>query len=164
MPLKVQINGQPFEITQWLVRADQPFNGGTQSFLLPNGTIAYTDGLTPEQYASERGFPVRAISDAELDALTDRWMAGQITDPVEEDSEAFWYALEVLPPCRWHTRRGVELFHISERISHDLVNWHARVGDRYFTMVHHDGADSDVLADAVNHAASAPEAQTLATY
>ena len=164
MSLNVIIDGQQFAITHWLIRADQPFDGKSQSFLLPNGTIAYTDGLTPEQYASKRGFPVRVISDAELDALTDRWTASQITVPEEEDSQAFWYALEVLPPCRWHTRRGVELFHISERISHNLVNWHAQVDGRYFTMVHHADADCDVLADAVNQAARAPEAQTLATY
>ncbi|MDR9393973.1 MAG: hypothetical protein RI571_06550 [Roseovarius sp.] len=149
----VQIHGEPFTITHWLVRDDEPYNGRTQSFLLPDGTIAYSGGLTPEAYAIDRGFPVRVITDAELDRLEAEYIAGRITVPEEETEAEFWDALEVLPPCRWHTRGGVELFHISERITGNLVDWHAQTGGRFFHFVDLDNAKSEDLARKVAEAA-----------
>jgi len=123
----------PFSKTVWIIKADQPYSG-VQSFLTPDGTVAYTDGLTIEQYEAERGIKLKAISDAELDELQSAFEAGLVTDPVEETEADFWYALEVLPPCRWRTVQGVELFHVSERLTADLVSWHGQIKGRYFTF------------------------------
>ncbi len=122
------------KIEKWLVRADEPFCGYALSFLQPDGTVAYTDGLTPEQYATSRGYSVRIITSAEHDALIEQHEASLITGPKEETEEAWYWALECLPPSRWSVINGVELFHVSERIRGDLVSWHARIGDQFWTL------------------------------
>lgn len=103
------------KITNWLIRADQPFMGHVQSVILPDGTVAFSNGLTPDQYAKDRGFPVRVITDAELDVLLASHEASLITAPVEITDEQYHELLNCLPPCRWRTVAGVEMFHVSER-------------------------------------------------
>lgn len=138
---------------QYLIKEGEPFRGYVQSVLKPDGTVAYTDGMTVAEYAAERG-PVRVIGDEELNSLIEECTVSLVTDPTEETEEQFWYALEVLPPCRWRTVRGIEMFHISERITLDLVSWHARIGGRYFTFNDRAGANMDDLAAKVAGAAS----------
>ena len=118
-----------------------------RSTVKPDGFVAFADGdLTPEQYALDRGFPIRVVDDAELDEMLATWSEQQITAPREETHEDFTYALDCLPPCRWRTYRGVEMFHICERLSHDLVDWHVEVGGRYFTFVDRDTATTEAIA------------------
>lgn len=159
------------EINEWLIRADQPFRGIAQSFVLPDGTVAWADGLTPQQYAAKHGFPVRVVTSAQMDEMTERYAASLVTDPTDETESDWWYSLEVLPPCRWHTCKGVELFHISERVTLDLVSWHAKVldrsggdGFRFFKLTHKASADSEVLANAVIEASKAPAPADLTSY
>jgi len=134
-------------MTRYIIRTDAPFAGHVQSYIKPDGYVAYAEGnLTPEQYGLERGFPVRVVDDAELDAMLATWTAHQITAPVEETLADFTYALDCLPPCRWQRYRGVEMFHISERLSHDLVNWHVGIDDRYFTFVDRDSTSTEAIA------------------
>jgi hypothetical protein len=140
---------------QYVLRADEPFKGYVQSVLRPDGTVAYSDGLTLEEYAEAKGFPIRVIDDAELDALIADHTASLVTEPTPESLEAWEYALNVLPPCRWRTVGGVELFHISERLTHDLVSWHGRIGDRCFAFTDRAGADMTALAEKVARAAKA---------
>ena len=142
----------PSAITHWLIRADQPFRTA-QSYILPNGTVAFTNGLTPSQYSEERGFPVRVITDAELTMLNDARMESLISEPVEESEQEYWYALEVMPPAKWGRINGVEMFHISERIEGDIVAWHAQIGTRYFAC--NDRASTDRAKLAARFAAAA---------
>lgn len=132
---------------KYLLRTDEPFRGHVQSVLKPDGTVAYTDGLTVEQYQAARGFPVRVIEDEELDALIEAHTASLITEPREITEEEWHDALNVLPPCRWRTVSGVELFHISERLTADLVAWYARIGDRFVTFTDRAGANMQTLAE-----------------
>jgi hypothetical protein len=55
--------------------------------------------------------------------------------PREIDSDRFWQALEVLPPCKWQgmgTAR--ESFHVSERLSGNVVSWYVRYDKRFFEI------------------------------
>lgn len=149
----VMIDGAPTKITHWLIRGDVPFSGYSQSFLLPDGTVAYTGGMTPEEYAADRGYPVCVITDEMFDGYLEIFRRSQISEPIEQTEEQFWDALEVLPPCRWHNHRCVELFHVSELLTMDLASWHARIGDRYFTFTDSAAASSDHLAAKVAAAA-----------
>lgn len=63
----------------------------------------------------------------------------------EIDEEKFWFALEVLPPCKWVNNSSSEAFHISERLTGSLVDWYARIGKRYFTKTD----DCTLTAEAV---------------
>lgn len=132
---------------QWIIKANEPFAGHAQSILNPDGTVAYTEGLTVEQYEQERGYPVRVIDDTELDRLIDKHRDGMITKPKPVSRDRYWYSLEVLPPCRWHTVSGFEVFHVSERITHDLVEWSACRGERYWQWTDRAGiSDGDLVA------------------
>ena len=73
----------------------------------------------------------------------------QCTEPKEITEEQYDYALNVLPPCRFGNNRGIECFHISERITGELVDWYFMAGDRYFTCVDFSYTKVDVLCDAV---------------
>lgn len=139
---------------KFVIRSDEPFRGSVQSVLTPEGKVAYTEGLTVEEYAKDRGFPVRVVDEPELDAMIAAYIDSRVTDPVEETKEQFWEALECLPPSRWHHVRGVELFHICERITADLVSWHAKLNGRFYTFNDRAGAKSDDLAAKVAAAAN----------
>jgi len=41
--------------------------------------------------------------------------------------ERYFYMLEVLPPCKWYRGDYVQFFHVSERLSGDIVAWYAMV-------------------------------------
>ena len=130
----------------WLIRADVPFTNA-QSVMLADGTVAYSGGLTPEQYAAKQGFPVKVITDAEFDATLETRLQSLITDPKEETEREFWWALECLPPCRWGRVKGVEMFHVSERLEGNIVSWHAQLGGRFATCNDSAGVDREALAD-----------------
>lgn len=55
--------------------------------------------------------------------------------PREIDQERFWNALECLPPCKWAGMGTLfESFHVSERLSGNVVSWYVRHGERYFEI------------------------------
>jgi hypothetical protein len=55
--------------------------------------------------------------------------------PQEITRERFWEMLEVLPPRKWQGMgTAFESFHVSERLSGDVVSWFVRIGDRYFQV------------------------------
>ena len=85
---------------KYILRTDQPFRGVVQSFLNSSGLVEWTDGMTLDQYAQDRGFPVRVVDDAEFERLNETFLASQVSDPVEETKDAFDDALNCLPPCR----------------------------------------------------------------
>lgn len=55
-----------------------------------------------------------------------------ITDWKEITKEKWWEMLEVLPPERWQTCQGVEIFRMSERDFGNITGHYARIGDRYY--------------------------------
>lgn len=65
----------------------------------------------------------------------------RMTEVREITEERFWEMLEVLPPCKWTRRTDAEAFHISERITHDIVDWFVRIGDKFYNF-----ADSDTIS------------------
>jgi hypothetical protein len=134
---------------KWIIRTDEPFRGHCQSFLTEDGFVAYTDRQTVEQYEAERGFKVRVIDDQEFDQMLAEHSKTLKTEP-KEISEDDWYeALECLPPSRWHTHRGVNLFHVCEAITLNLVNWYARIDGRFYHFVDEAQTSSETLAAKV---------------
>lgn len=119
-------------MTQYILKADEPFAGHVQSVLMDNGTVAYTDGLTVAEYERERGFPVRIVSEAELDQLLAAHYQSLKTKPLRITEDRFDWMLNVLPPCRWHRVGGFEVFHVSERLTGPLVSWFAHRGADYW--------------------------------
>ena len=73
-----------------------------------------------------------------------------IDPPAKEvDESRYWDMLYVLPPCRWHHYRGIELFHISERITGNIVLWIAGLNGKYYEFAHYASATNEELAAKV---------------
>ncbi len=62
----------------------------------------------------------------EWDEFIDRKEKAQSTLPVEVTEERWNYALEVLPPARWHNGSDWNSFHISELLSGRIATWWVR--------------------------------------
>lgn len=107
-----------------------------------DGLGAYS-GKTLEQFALD--YPDVSIVDDEVSVAHDRKQ--RITEPKEITKDQFWYWLECLPPCKWKRLGSTEAFHVSERITHDIVTWCVRIGERYFSL---DNTDTLNPEQAVN--------------
>ena len=138
---------------KWLLRADQPFKGHCESVLNKDGTVAYTDGLSVAEYEQEHGFPVRVIDDAEFDALLSAHYETLKTKPQPITERRFWDMLEVLPPCRWHNAGGFEVFHVSERLTGNLVSWFAQRNGNHWEFTDNANLPSADLAAMLRKAA-----------
>lgn len=57
------------------------------------------------------------------------------TNPKPITKSRWWEALEVLPPCRWTRFGTTEVFHVSERLTDDLVDWYIKKGNDYYSCV-----------------------------
>ncbi|MFB2639950.1 hypothetical protein ACE02P_18155 [Shewanella bicestrii] len=98
--------------------------------------------LTWDEYQarkSQQGYDLILITQEQCDARLQEykeWITQQ--DQREVDEERWFDMLEVLPPCRWQHAHGVEIFHVSERISLNFVSWFGCLYDngvkRYFEI------------------------------
>ena len=57
-----------------------------------------------------------------------------ITQPKEIDVERWGDMLEILPPSRWSHIGQWDVFHISERLTGNLVSWYAKSNDKAYTF------------------------------
>ena len=141
---------------RYIIDADKPYLGYTHSILLPDDTVAYTEGLKLDQYALERGFTPKVISGSELDELIKIHMESLRVSPKVIDKTRYWEMLEVLPPCRWTMAGMWEVFHVSERLTGHLVSWFAsgRLNGQefYFEMVDYDNMTIEDLRITFNEA------------
>ena len=133
------------KIKGYILNGNEPFRGTVQTLLMEDDTVAYSGGLTLTEYEAQHGKAV-VVSEAELKEMIEEYVSSIVTQPELITKERFWNALECMPPSRWHARCGVEMFHIVERITHDLVSWYGRVDDRYYCFNDRSSADSDYLA------------------
>lgn len=80
----------------------------------------------------------------------DAAVSAKYVKPVSEIREAdFNYALDVLPPVSWTSRRGVESFKMSERDCGLITGIFARCGDRYFALADKITLPAEVIAERV---------------
>ena len=143
----------------------EPFQGYSQSIIYYAGNIplvAYSSYLHNDNKGDlclsdylKRADPdstYKVVTSEELDQLMVEYEDSQITDPVVIDKDRFFDMLDILPPCRWGGAGGWEVFHISERLSGDLVSWFACSDDHYFEFVDRAGSTYDHLRDKLNTA------------
>ncbi len=94
---------------------------------------------------------LKVISSEEQDVRISLYRQEQMKEEQEISSEDYWWLFECLPPCRWHKVSGVEVFHVSERICFDLVQWVGQIGDKYYKLVDSDKAElSDIAERFIN--------------
>ncbi|MCR9254744.1 MAG: hypothetical protein NXI16_01460 [Alphaproteobacteria bacterium] len=137
----------------WLIRKDQPFRGFATSYTTPNGTVAYSGGLTVEEYIAESQDPIEVLTDEQFTDKLNAYHQSLITRPEEITEERWFDLLECLPPARWHRHRGVEMFHMSERITDNIVQWCAKLNGKFYGWQDRDDEESETLAAKVVNAA-----------
>lgn len=139
----------------YLVEKGKPFKGSIVSAMTDGKTVDYSghlyrgqkENLTLAEYEDETGKEYEVLTDLQADKLFEEFEFGLITAPEVITEEAWDDALEVLPPCRWHSHRGVNMFHISERLTGDLVAWYGEAWGVWLTFTDSACATSDHLAN-----------------
>ena len=119
-----------------------------------SGALYKTEGgvnMTWPEYQKYRAeinpeVTLKVINSEEQQARIDLYRQEQMKEEKEISSEDYWWLFECLPPCRWTKISGVEIFHISERLCFDLVQWVAQIGDKYYKLVDSDKAESSDIA------------------
>ena len=134
---------------KYLLYPDRPFTGSVVSILNNDGIVGYSRGMTLEEYEASTGIKYRVVDDDELDKINDEYEESLITAAVVVSEEKFEYALNVLPPERWHTHLGVNLFHVCEPLTGNLVEWYARIHGRHYLFIDRALASSDHLVNKV---------------
>lgn len=134
-------------MTKWIIPADpKEYKGYALSTLTERGTVAYTEGLTLDEYIEREG-PVRVVDDDEFFKIADSYLDSRCTKPKRTTKAHYWDMLEILPPDRFEIRGKFTSFHVCERITGDLVNWYFTDGKRYWTFVHHDSLSDKQLTE-----------------
>lgn len=96
-----------------------------------------------------QGSKTKVIDDAEFNDLYDAYERSLISGLTEITEEEFNRMLEVLPPCKWRTVKGVEMFHISERDFGSIVSWYFSYNSKFYTCSNFCYEDQSTLADIV---------------
>lgn len=109
--------------------------------------VGYGQQKTLAEYrAAHPGQTLDVVDDATMREMIAKHEASLVTEPAPIDRERHTYLLEVLPPCRWHSSAGVSLFHISERLTGNLVTWAAEFHGDCFEFVDFADRPSEELA------------------
>jgi len=98
------------------------------------------------------------------DEFTARKEAALAYPPVKIDEEQWTYALEVLPPCRWHNGPDWNSFHVSELVSGRMATWYIRHAGRYWECCQRCDISREALYDLVRRAEHEMEQDRLSDY
>jgi len=107
---------------------------------------------TPESELLKKGYETIPFKEAmiQLERLNDdickEWM--------EIDKETYWEALECLPPEKWLTVEGVNLFRMCEYYTSNITAHYAKCQGRYFTAHRRTSCKYETLASEVGAIAS----------
>lgn len=124
-----------------------PFMGYVQSAYDPVADEVWlSGGMTLAAYCEDRGENFAVIDDDRLTELHNAHEEAQITQPIAISVEDWDRALGDLPPQRWVTHRGVEMFHMQEHQSGSLVDWFCRIGPGYCRFVDRCNASREHIA------------------
>lgn len=95
---------------------------------------------TLEEYKEERGDNFKIVSADKFTAMLEKHNKAIVTARQEISEECYYEMMDCLPPCRFGTVDGVQMFHISERLTSNLVNWYGydKKAEKYYTFVDFD--------------------------
>lgn len=132
------------------------FKGSCLSMLCKATTghefVAYCNLSLAEYLKQHEAEGAHVVTPEEFDVLYAAHLQTYVSAPQVVDAERYDYLLEVLPPCRWTNVGGVEIFHISERITGNMVTWCAQYNGVYFEFVDADNKAGKELSDKVKAA------------
>lgn len=142
---------------QYIIDPNEPFRGSCQS-TTKDGLVLYsgylygkelgiTDrNLTFDEYKAATGnFALKMLSEAEFWAMVEDWQNSLKTAPQEITEEEYYDLFECLPPCRYFGAEGITFFHLSERLTADLVTWCAKKGGKFYSFTQDAGISKEEL-------------------
>ena len=94
----------------------------------------------------------KVVDKQELAKLFTTYEHSQFTQPIACTAERFDEMLNILPPCQWDRVRGVEMFHMSERLYGNVVTWFFNYYGDYYTCDQLATTPRDELAEMVINA------------
>lgn len=118
--------------------------GSALDAVRPDGRGLYS-GKTLDEFIFEYGDVT--IVDQEVAIQHDR--NRRITTPVEISEERFHDMLNCLPPSKWRRFGGAESFHISERITYDIVDWFVSIGGKFYSFADTDSLSAEEVVNRV---------------
>ena len=107
--------------------------------------------LTVDEYLKQKSndkpeLSLKLISSEEFDTRIQLYKEECIKEEEFITEDSWWWYFECLPPCRWTTTKGVEIFHLSERLYDNLVQWVGKIDDNFYKLVDVDSAESSYIA------------------
>ena len=149
----------PFEgsINTRLINGFAEYSGDeVRTQYIENGSqvteINFINQLTFQEYNEKNGGNLKEVTEEELDELWKEYRNGLITEFSEIKEERYFDLLECLPPQRWHSCEGVEIFFISEAYTDDLHTCCGAYKGKYFTGLQPIREDSKKLAELIKKA------------
>lgn len=132
-------------------------------------TVDYRNLETVEHYITRKN-AARLRGTPEFQLITWDALAPILTayedeycTPWQEISDQLWDdALNVLPPEKWETVQGVNIFRICEYLTGNITAHYARLSGRYFTATRRTSTPYAELAAEVQAKAAATEALKIA--
>lgn len=85
---------------EYLVKADEAFNPNNYHIVVDGELLYQTDEFQTVQDYVNAGY--RLISEAEMSAMEKEYNMSLCNDWIEIDKDRYNYALDVLPPKKWH--------------------------------------------------------------
>lgn len=114
---------------------------------ITNGYADYTNGKRPETYLDELGPGFACLPLNQAIELIEQAKEKKYIKPWKEiDIDRWEYWLEVLPPAKWMTVDGVNLFQISEHMTGNITLHCARIGRRCFEAYRKISDNYEILA------------------
>lgn len=114
--------------------------------------VAYTNMSVAQYLEANSDQGAYVVSVGEFDKLNSSYLESLIESPKEIDEERFNWLLECMPPCRWKTIRGVEMFHMCERYTANIVTWVAASDGVFFEFLDTENKDGLSIANKVEEA------------
>jgi len=105
-----------------------------QTTIDKNGYADFTDGKLAEAYLDKLGHGYAIMPfDQALDLITKAENEKYLDKPWKEIDEDMWEKwLSVLPPEKWQTVEGVEIFRLAEYLISNITMHCAKYNNRYF--------------------------------
>ncbi|WP_390241227.1 hypothetical protein [Vibrio sp. R78045] len=124
---------------------NKPFNGTIIANVESEGDTRIPEILTRCKVSSEW----TVLNDSELDRAFDTYEASLCSLPVLITESQYDDKLNMLPPCKWRTILGVEMFHVSERLYGNVVAWFFSYEGKHFQCDQLANQDQAKLANMI---------------
>lgn len=138
----------------YLINAKEKFQGYQEAHAVIDtetgiSKVSYVNNMTMKEYLDQRPDKenLKWVSRDIYITMMTNYLGSLCTEPKPITKERYFEMLEVLPPSRWGSIGSWEVFHVCERITHNLVSWFAKRGDECYEFVDMDGVSREYLLD-----------------